>query len=122
MDLRAMVDEPISLGANEVELIPTGISIHINNPNIVATIHPRSGLGHKKGLVLGNLTGVIDSDYQGELMVSAWNRSGVGISIKPGERIAQLMFLPVLQVEFNIVDSFDQTDRGSNGFGSSGVL
>ncbi|AIL32802.1 dUTP diphosphatase [Basilea psittacipulmonis] len=120
LDLRACIDEPITLEAHQTTLIPTGLAIHIANPNYAATILPRSGLGHKHGIVLGNLVGLIDSDYQGQLMVSVWNRSDTAFTIHPMERIAQLVILPVVQVGFNIVDDFDKTERGSGGFGSTG--
>ena len=120
MDLRACIDEPLSLKPGNTELLPTGLAIHISNPGIAATILPRSGLGHKHGLVLGNLVGLIDSDYQGQLFISCWNRGSKTYTIEPGERIAQLVFLPVLQVTLNPVEDFDDTRRGSGGFGHSG--
>lgn len=121
LDLRAILDQPLTLAAGETALLPTGIAIYIQDPNLAATILPRSGLGHKHGIVLGNLIGLIDSDYQGELMVSCWNRSDTAFTIEPGERIAQLVFLPVIQAEFDLVTSFDATQRGSGGFGHSGT-
>ena len=120
MDLRALIDKPVMLQPGATELLPTGIAIYIADPRLCATILPRSGLGHKRGIVMGNLVGLIDSDYQGELMVSAWNRGQEKQEIKPGERIAQLVVLPVVQAEFEIVDDFPASDRGVGGFGSSG--
>ena len=120
LDLRACIDEPIELAAGATILVPTGLAIHIADPGLCATILPRSGLGHKHGIVLGNLVGLIDSDYQGQLMVSVWNRSQAGFTIQPGERIAQLVFMPVVKASFAIVADFDQSERGEGGFGSSG--
>ena len=120
MDLRACIDETITLNPGETELIPTGIAIHINDPGLAATILPRSGLGHKHGIVLGNLVGLIDSDYQGQLFVSCWNRGNNSFTIEQGDRIAQLVFVPVIQADFEVVDAFDQSDRGTGGFGHSG--
>ena len=120
MDLRACIDAPLTLEPGQTELIGTGIAIHIGDPGICATILPRSGLGHKHGIVLGNLVGLIDSDYQGQLMVSVWNRSNEDFVIQPGDRIAQLVMLPVIQANFSIVDDFDSSERGQGGFGSSG--
>ena len=120
MDLRAILDEEMELLPGETLLIPTGIAIHIANNNMAAVILPRSGLGHKHGIVLGNLVGLIDSDYQGQLFVSCWNRGDKAFAIKPGERIAQLVFVPVVQANFNIVESFDQSQRGDGGFGHTG--
>lgn len=120
LDLRACLDEPLTLAPGETQLLPTGIAIYINAPKLCATILPRSGLGHKHGIVLGNLVGLIDSDYQGELMVSCWNRSATAFTIEPGERIAQLVFLPVVQAQFTVVTDFNQSERGLGGFGSSG--
>lgn len=120
LDLRACLEAPIQLAPGETVLLPTGLSIYIADPNIAAVILPRSGLGHKHGIVLGNLVGLIDSDYQGELKVSCWNRSDDHFSIVPGDRIAQLVFVPVIQAAFDIVDEFETTDRGTSGFGSSG--
>ncbi|WP_022951971.1 dUTP diphosphatase [Leucothrix mucor] len=120
MDLRACLDDALVLEAGQTELIPTGIAIHIADPGIAATILPRSGLGHKHGLVLGNLVGLIDSDYQGQLFISCWNRSQTAYTIEPGDRIAQLVFVPVLQVSLKPVDSFDSSERGAGGFGHSG--
>ena len=120
MDLRACIDQPLTIEAGETQLIPTGIAIHIADPKLAATILPRSGLGHKHGIVLGNLVGLIDSDYQGPLMVSCWNRGNEPFTLAPGERLAQLVFLPVVQATFEIVDSFDSSERGEGGFGHSG--
>lgn len=120
MDLRACIDQTITLDPGTTELIPTGIAIHINDPGLAATILPRSGLGHKHGIVLGNLVGLIDSDYQGQLFVSCWNRGSDSFTIEPGDRIAQLVFVPVVQADFEVVDEFDQSDRGAGGFGHSG--
>jgi len=120
MDLRACIDQSLVIAAGETQLIPTGIAIHIADPKLAATILPRSGLGHKHGIVLGNLVGLIDSDYQGPLMVSCWNRSDKPFTLEPGERLAQLVFLPVVQATFTIVDSFDSSERGEGGFGHSG--
>ena len=120
VDLRACMDTAITLEAGETTLIPTGMAIYIADPNIAATILPRSGLGHKHGIVLGNLVGLIDSDYQGPLMISMWNRGQTAFTIEPSDRIAQLVFLPVIRPEFEIVENFQTTVRGENGFGSSG--
>ncbi|AGH39283.1 Deoxyuridine 5'-triphosphate nucleotidohydrolase [Bibersteinia trehalosi USDA-ARS-USMARC-188] len=120
LDLRALITEPLTVKAGETVLIPTGISIYIADPNLAAVILPRSGLGHKNGIVLGNLVGLIDSDYQGELKVSLWNRSQEDFSVNVGDRIAQLVFVPVVQASFNIVQEFTQTERGEGGFGHSG--
>lgn len=120
MDLRAILDESMELAPGDTLLIPTGIAIHIENNNMAAMILPRSGLGHKHGIVLGNLVGLIDSDYQGQLFVSCWNRGNSSFTIKPGERIAQLIFVPVIQAHFNLVESFDLSHRGEGGFGHTG--
>ncbi|MCX7115983.1 MAG: dUTP diphosphatase [Gammaproteobacteria bacterium] len=120
MDLRACIEAPIQLAPNETVLVPTGIAIHMPSAQLAAMILPRSGLGHKHGIVLGNLVGLIDSDYQGELKISCWNRGVDHFTIQPGERIAQLVFFPVTQVSFNVVSSFASTERGEGGFGSSG--
>lgn len=120
MDLRACVTEPTVLQPGETQLIGTGIAIHLADPSLAATLLPRSGLGHKHGIVLGNLVGLIDSDYQGELMVSLWNRSNTAFTIEPGERIAQMVVVPVLRVTLNPVEQFDETVRGEGGFGHSG--
>lgn len=120
IDLRAILDEPLTLAPGQSELIATGLSIHIADPNIAATILPRSGLGHKHGIVLGNLVGLIDSDYQGPLMISCWNRGNSTFNIMPGDRIAQLVFLPVIQVDFEAVTDFTRSERGEGGFGHTG--
>ena len=120
MDLRACLDAPLTLQPGAAELIPTGISIYIEDPGLAAMLLPRSGLGHKSGIVLGNLVGLIDSDYQGPLMVSTWNRGSAAFTIQPGDRIAQMVIVPVLQVGFDIVEDFSATKRGAGGFGSSG--
>ena len=120
MDLRACIDETITLKPGDTELIPTGIAIHIDDPGLAATILPRSGLGHKHGIVLGNLVGLIDSDYQGQLFVSCWNRGTDSFTIEKGDRIAQLVFVPVVQADFEVVDEFDESQRGAGGFGHSG--
>ena len=120
LDLRACLDAPLMLAPNAWQLVPTGIAIYLADPRYAALILPRSGLGHKHGIVLGNLVGLIDSDYQGQLMVSAWNRSDVTFTIDPMERIAQLMIVPVVQAEFNVVSEFPPTVRGEGGYGSTG--
>ncbi|XWY19516.1 dUTP diphosphatase [Bisgaard Taxon 45] len=120
LDLRALIDAPITVDAGQTILIPTGLSLYIADPTLAAVILPRSGLGHKHGIVLGNLVGLIDSDYQGPLMVSLWNRSTEPFKVEIGDRIAQLVFVPVVQAEFNVVNDFVQTDRGEGGFGHSG--
>lgn len=120
LDLRACLTEPLTLKANAVQLVPVGIAVYLRNSGYAALILPRSGLGHKHGLVLGNLVGLIDSDYQGQLMVSAWNRSSVPFTIEPMERIAQLVIVPVMQAEFNIVNEFETSARGEGGYGSTG--
>ena len=120
LDLRAMLKEDTVLEPGQTLLIPTGLSIYVGDPGLAALILPRSGLGHKHGIVLGNLVGLIDSDYQGELMVSCWNRGQSAFTIAVGERIAQLMLVPVVQARFELVDSFDSSDRGAGGFGHSG--
>ena len=120
LDLRACLDEPLVLEPGQTQLIPTGLSIHIADPGYAAVILPRSGLGHKHGIVLGNLVGLIDSDYQGPLMVSAWNRGATPFKLEPMERLAQLVFVPVQQVEFDLVDDFEESSRGDGGFGSTG--
>src|SRR5690554_2804253 len=120
LDLRAMLDAPLILEPGQTHLLPTGLAIHIADPGLAAMILPRSGLGHKHGIVLGNLVGLIDSDYQGELMVSCWNRGQTTFTVEPGERLAQLVLVPVVQAEFDIVDEFDASDRGQGGFGSTG--
>ncbi len=120
LDLRACIDEEMILQPGQTELIPTGMAIHIADPALAAVILPRSGLGHKRGIVLGNLVGLIDSDYQGQLFVSTWNRGNENFTLKPGERLAQLVFVPVVQAAFELVEEFDQSDRGEGGFGHSG--
>jgi len=120
LDLRAAVETPLALAPGEAKLVPTGLAIHLADPGYAALIVPRSGLGHKHGIVLGNLVGLIDSDYQGQLMVSAWNRSQAGYVIQPLERIAQLVIVPVVQVQLNVVESFTGSERGAGGFGSTG--
>ena len=120
MDLRACINAPLMLNPGSAELIPTGISIYIADPGLAAMLLPRSGLGHKSGIVLGNLVGLIDSDYQGPLMVSVWNRGAAPFTINPGDRIAQMVMVPVVQVEFDVVEDFSATARGTGGFGSSG--
>ena len=120
LDLRAMLEAPLTLAPGQTELLPTGLAIHIADPGLAAMILPRSGMGHKHGIVLGNLVGLIDSDYQGQLMVSCWNRSSSAFTINPGERIAQLVLVPVLQAQLQIVDSFDDSQRGAGGFGHTG--
>jgi dUTP pyrophosphatase len=121
LDLRACIDRDWVLQPGKAELIPTGLAIHIDDPTLAAVVLPRSGLGHKHGVVLGNLVGLIDSDYQGQLMVSCWNRSAEPFTIRPGERIAQLVVVPVVQVELQIVEEFSATARGAGGFGHSGT-
>ena len=121
MDLRACIEQSMIIAPGETLLIPTGIAIHIADSGLAATILPRSGLGHKHGIVLGNLVGLIDSDYQGPLMVSCWNRGTEPFTLEPGERLAQLVFIPVVQATFEIVDSFDRSERGEGGFGHSGT-
>ena len=120
IDLRACLDKPLTLEPGATSLIPTGIALHLGRNDRAATILPRSGLGHKHGIVLGNLVGLIDSDYQGPLMVSCWNRSDVPFTIEVGERIAQLVIVPVIRAQFEVVDDFEQSARGAGGFGSSG--
>lgn len=120
LDLRAAVDTPINLDPGETQLIPTGMAIHIGDPGYAALILPRSGLGHKHGIVLGNLVGLIDSDYQGQLFISCWNRGRTAFVLNPMERLAQLVIVPVVQAEFNIVDEFAESHRGEGGFGSTG--
>jgi len=120
LDLRACLDAPVLLASGKAELIPTGIAIHLEDPALAAVILPRSGLGHKHGVVLGNLVGLIDSDYQGQLMVSCWNRAAEPFTVRPGERIAQLVVVPVVQVELEVVEVFARSARGAGGFGHSG--
>ncbi len=120
LDLRAMLEEPLTLEPGQTQLLPTGLAIHLEDSGYAAMILPRSGLGHKHGIVLGNLVGLIDSDYQGQLLVSCWNRGNTTFTIEPGDRIAQLIIVPVVQAELTIVDDFTETERGAGGFGSSG--
>jgi dUTP pyrophosphatase len=120
LDLRACLDEPLTLQPGETALVPTGLAIHVGDPGYAALILPRSGLGHKHGIVLGNLVGLIDSDYQGQLMISTWNRGQTTFTLNPMERLAQLVIVPVVQAEFNIVDDFETSERGAGGFGSTG--
>jgi dUTP pyrophosphatase len=121
LEMRACIDVPLTVLPGETVLVPTGLAIYIGDPSLAAVLLPRSGLGHKHGLVLGNLTGLIDSDYQGQVFISCWNRSSAAYAVQPGERIAQMVFVPVAQVEFAMVDEFEETDRGAGGFGSSGT-
>lgn len=121
LDLRACIEAPITLNPGDTQLIPTGMAIHLGDPGYAALILPRSGLGHKHGIVLGNLVGLIDSDYQGELMVSCWNRGQTNFVLQPMERLAQLVVVPVIQVDLTVVDSFEQSHRGEGGFGSTGT-
>ena len=120
LDLRACLEAPLTLMPGQSQLVPTGIAIHVGDPGLAAVLLPRSGLGHKHGIVLGNLVGLIDSDYQGQVMVSCWNRGQAAFTIEPGERIAQMVVVPVVQVDFEVVESFDASHRGDGGFGSSG--
>ena len=120
LDLRACLDAPLTLAPGATQLVPTGIAIHLDDPGLAAVLLPRSGLGHKHGIVLGNLVGLSDSDYQGQLMVSCWNRGAAAFTIEPGERIAQMVIVPVVQVEFEVVEEFAASQRGDGGFGSSG--
>jgi len=120
LDLRACIDTPLVLKPGQTELIPSGIAIHLADPSLAAMVLPRSGMGHKHGIVLGNLVGLIDSDYQGQILVSLWNRGSVAFTLNPMERIAQLVVVPVVQVGFNLVDEFTQSTRGAGGFGSTG--
>jgi dUTP pyrophosphatase len=120
MDMRACIDEPVAVAPGETVLIPTGLAIHVADASLAAVLLPRSGLGHKHGLVLGNLTGLIDSDYQGQVFISCWNRSATSYEVQPAERIAQMVFVPVEQVELKVVEEFDASVRGAGGFGHSG--
>ena len=120
LDLRACIDESITIEPGQTILVPTGLAIHVGDPGYAAMILPRSGMGHKNGIVLGNLVGLIDSDYQGQLMVSTWNRGRAAFTLNPMERLAQLIIVPVLQVGFNVVEDFDASERGAGGFGSTG--
>lgn len=121
VDLRAALDAPLSLAPRETQLVPTGLSIHIADPALCAVILPRSGLGHKHGIVLGNGTGLIDADYQGPLMVSVWNRGDAAFTIEPGDRVAQLVVLPIVRARFSVVDEFESSARGAGGFGHTGL-
>lgn len=121
LDMRACIDDAITVVPGETVLVPTGLAIHVADAALAAVLLPRSGLGHKHGLVLGNLTGLIDSDYQGQIYISCWNRSSKSYEVQPGERIAQMVFVPVEQVAFNVVDEFDTSERGPGGFGHSGT-
>ena len=120
MDMRACIDEPLTVAPGETVLVPTGLAIHVADPSLAAVLLPRSGLGHKHGLVLGNLTGLIDSDYQGQVFISCWNRSATAYDVQPAERIAQMVFVPVEQVELKVVEEFAASERGAGGFGHSG--
>jgi dUTP pyrophosphatase len=120
LDMRACIDDVLTVAPGETVLVPTGLAIHVGDPALAAVLLPRSGLGHKHGLVLGNLTGLIDSDYQGQVFISCWNRSDKAYEVKPGERIAQMVFVPVEQVKFEVVEEFDDSSRGEGGFGHSG--
>ena len=120
MDMRACIDEALAVAPGETVLVPTGLAIHVADPGLAAVLLPRSGLGHKHGLVLGNLTGLIDSDYQGQVFISCWNRSATSYEVQPAERIAQMVFVPVEQVELKVVEEFAASDRGAGGFGHSG--
>ena len=120
LDMRACIDEPVTVEPGATELVPTGLAIHIGDPGLAAVLLPRSGLGHKHGLVLGNLTGLIDSDYQGQVFVSCWNRGDTPFTIEPGERLAQMVLVPVVQARFEVVESFESSSRGAGGFGHSG--
>ncbi len=120
IDLRACLDEPLEVRSGDSHLLPTGIAIHIGDPALAAVLLPRSGLGHKHGIVLGNLVGLIDSDYQGQVLVSCWNRSRQSFTIQPGERIAQMVFIPIVRAHFEVVESFQESTRGAGGFGHSG--
>ena len=121
LDLRALCDAPLVLAPGEAQLVPTGMAIHMGDPGVCALILPRSGLGHKQGLVLGNLVGLIDADYQGPLMVSLWNRGAVAQTVQPGDRIAQLVFTPVIRAGFRVVEQFEESARGAGGFGHTGL-
>ena len=120
LDMRACIDEPLVVEPGDTALVPTGLAIHVADPCLAAVLLPRSGLGHKHGLVLGNLTGLIDSDYQGQVFISCWNRGKASYEVQPGERIAQMVFVPVEQVNFEVVEDFESSDRGAGGFGHSG--
>ena len=120
LDLRACIEAPLTLSAGETQLIPSGIAIHINDASLAAVLLPRSGMGHKHGIVLGNLVGLIDSDYQGQVYISCWNRGQIAFTIEPGDRIAQMVFVPVVQASLEVVDEFDDSDRAEGGFGHTG--
>ena len=120
IDMRACLDEPLEVRPGDTHLLPTGIAIHIGDPALAAVLLPRSGLGHKHGIVLGNLVGLIDADYQGQVLVSCWNRSRQSFTIQPGERIAQMVFIPIVRAHFEVVESFQESTRGAGGFGHSG--
>ena len=120
IDMRACLDEPLEVRSGDTHLLPTGIAIHIGDPTLAAVLLPRSGLGHKHGIVLGNLVGLIDADYQGQVFVSCWNRSRQSFTIQPGERIAQMVFIPIVRAHFEVVESFQESTRGAGGFGHSG--
>jgi len=120
VDMRACIDDPLTVEPGKTELIPTGLAIHVEDPGLAAVLLPRSGLGHKHGIVLGNLVGLIDSDYQGQVYVSCWNRSAQPFVVEPGERIAQMVIVPVVQMDFEVVEEFDRSERGAGGFGHSG--
>jgi len=122
IDLRACIDDSLTIQPGQTELIPSGLAVHIEDPSLAAVILPRSGLGHKHGIVLGNLVGLIDSDYQGQVFVSCWNRGSEAFVIEPGSRLAQMVFVPVVQAEFEIVDEFDSSERGAGGFGHTGSV
>jgi dUTP pyrophosphatase len=121
VDLRACLDAPMEIAPGQTELIPTGMAVHIEDPALCAMILPRSGMGHKHGIVLGNLVGLIDSDYQGQLFVSCWNRGNEAFTLEPGARLAQMVIVPVMQVDFEVVDEFDASERGAGGFGHTGT-
>jgi len=121
LDMRACIDEPLTVSPGETTLVPTGLAIHIADASVAAVLLPRSGLGHKHGLVLGNLTGLIDSDYQGQVFISCWNRASAAYEVQPGERIAQMVFVPVEQVKFEVVTEFGESERGEGGFGHTGA-
>ena len=121
LDMRAVIDETVTVAPGETVLVPTGLAIHVADSSLAAVLLPRSGLGHKHGLVLGNLTGLIDSDYQGQVFISCWNRSSTSYDIEPGERVAQMVFVPVEQVRFNVVENFEDSNRGAGGFGHTGT-
>ena len=121
LDMRACIDEALTVNPGDTVLVPTGLAIHVADPALAAVLLPRSGLGHKHGLVLGNLAGLIDSDYQGQVFISCWNRGSTAYDVQPGERIAQMVFVPVEQVQFEVVEEFDTSDRGAGGFGHSGT-